>query len=110
MHEPSKSDTWAVLRAGLHGADPVRGPRGETVTGYIVDLRCPKCGKVHRASNHFQLDDGPTEPGSLADLYGAGDLPSALVSLLHDLVWCPVTQRRVNQKDRARVYLMPKQR
>ena len=77
---------------------------------YIVDLRCPKCGKVHRVSSQYQVANGPTKPGSLADLYGAGDLPSALVRLLDDLVWCPVTQQWVNQKDRARVYLTPKQR
>jgi hypothetical protein len=74
---------------------------------YIVDLRCPKCGKTHRVTNGLQLDGGPTEPGSLTDLYSAGDLPQALVSKLADLVWCPVAEQWVKQKDRRRVYLTP---
>jgi hypothetical protein len=77
------------------------------MTSYIVDLRCPICGKAHRVSNGFRLDDGPTEPGSLADLYGGAELPQALANLLHDLVWCEVTERWVNQKDWRRVYLTP---
>ena len=77
------------------------------MTSYIVDLRCPRCGKVHRVANHFHLDGGPTQPGSLADLYGDAELPHALADLLDDLVWCEVTQKWVNQKDRRRVFLTP---
>jgi hypothetical protein len=83
---------------------------GEVMRPYIIDIRCPKCGRVHRVSSYYNLDDGPIEPGDLADLFGDGELPARLVSLLDDLVWCPVTQKWVNQKDRTRVYLMPKQR
>lgn len=75
---------------------------------YIVDMRCPKCGKVHRVASHFLLDGGPTEPGSLSDLYADGELPPALVSLLDDLVWCPTVEKWVNQKDRRHMFLTPR--
>lgn len=75
---------------------------------YIVDMRCPKCGRVHRVASYFQLDSGPAEPDSLADLYGSGELPPTLASLLNVLVWCPTVEKWANQKDRWRVFLMPR--
>jgi hypothetical protein len=75
---------------------------------YIVDMRCPKCGRVHRVASYFQLDSGPTEPGSLVDLYGDGELPPTLASLLNDLVWCPTVEKWMRQNDRRRVFLMPR--
>jgi hypothetical protein len=76
---------------------------------YIVDIRCPKCGKVHRVSNQHQIPDGPGRPGSLADLYGAGPLPPMLATMLEDLVWCEVTEQWVNQTGRTKVFLTPRQ-
>jgi hypothetical protein len=75
---------------------------------YIVDIRCPKCGKVHRASSQRRIPDGPDQPGSIADLYGTGKLPPMLASMLNDLVWCEVTEQWVNQTERTRVYLTPR--
>ena len=54
------------------------------MTSYLLDICCPKCGKVHRVANHFHLDGGPTQPGGLADLYDGGELPQALANLLDD--------------------------
>ena len=75
---------------------------------YLVDLRCPYCGKTHRVTSGLQLDGGPTEPGSLADLYPGGELPQALARLLDNLVWCPKVEQWVNQHDRGRFYLTPR--
>ena len=77
------------------------------MTSYLVDLRCPRCGKTHRASSSLRLDDGPTEPGSLADLYAAESLPAAVVHLIDRQVWCKMAQRWVTQQDRRRVYMTP---
>jgi hypothetical protein len=63
------------------------------VTSYIVDILCPECGKIHPVSGDFRLVDGPTDAGSLAELYDGRELPARLVSLLNDLVWCEVIQQ-----------------
>jgi hypothetical protein len=77
------------------------------VRWYIVDLRCPKCDKVHRVSTRYWVHDGPTKAGSLADLYPDGNLPRDLVLLLAKLVWCPTVEQWVNQTDHAQVFLRP---
>ncbi len=77
------------------------------MTNYLVDIRCPRCGKIHRVSSSFRLDDGPTEPGSLTDLYAEGNLPARVVTILAGQVWCKMSQRWVKQQDRRRVYLTP---
>lgn len=79
-----------------------------TQHSYIVDMRCPRCGKMHRVASHLLLDGGPTEPGSLVDLYGAGELPPVLANRLDDWVWCPTVEKWTNQKDWRRVFLMPR--
>jgi hypothetical protein len=73
---------------------------------YVVDLRC-ECGETHWVSNGFQLTPGPTEAGTVAELYPSGNLPAALASLLRDLVWCDQTGEYVELADPARVVLTP---
>ena len=73
---------------------------------YAVDLRC-ECGQTHGVINRFQLTPGTTEAGTVAELYPAGNLPAALVSLLHDLVWCDQAGEYVELADPARVVLTP---
>ena len=75
---------------------------------YLVDMNCPECGERHLLSIGLSLDHGPTESGSAAELYGDGELPTALVSLLDDPVWCPAAWEWVTQKDRQRVFLVPR--
>jgi hypothetical protein len=75
--------------------------------GYVVDYVCPRCGRAHRVSNDYRLLGGPTEAGNLDDLYPGGDLPSELVTLLGDLVWCDATAEWVDLDDPARVFLQP---
>jgi hypothetical protein len=77
------------------------------MTSYLMDLRCPKCGQVHRVSNDLRLDHGPTEPGTLSDLYGSAELPRTLANLLHDLVWCDQSAAYIQDHDPARIYLFP---
>ena len=77
------------------------------MTTYIVDIQCPESSQQHRVTSGLILHSGPTQPGSLAELYGDGELPLALASLLNDLVECPVTQHWVQQTDRHHVFLDP---
>ena len=77
------------------------------VTSYIVDILCPECGQRHPVSGDFRLVDGPTEAGSLAELYEGRALPARLVGLLQDLVWCDETGEWVSQQDLRRVFLRP---
>jgi hypothetical protein len=79
------------------------------MTSYIVDLRWTNCGQVHRVSNDLRLDHGPTQPGSLADLYAGADLPRTLANLLNDLVWCDQAAAYIQDHDPARVHLTPSQ-
>jgi hypothetical protein len=74
---------------------------------YIVDLRC-RCGQVHRVIKGLVLHGGPTEAGTVAELYGDGELPEALESLLNDLVRCTETGEWVELADRRRVHLRPR--
>ena len=66
----------------------MRGLQDQTVPSYTIDILCPECGKRHPVSGNFQLVDGPTEAGSLADLYNGRALPARLVGLLRDRVRC----------------------
>lgn len=77
------------------------------MSSYIVHLRCPNCGQIHRVSNDLRLDHGPTRPGTLADLYAGADLPRTLANLLGDLVWCDQSAAYIQDHDPARVYLTP---
>jgi hypothetical protein len=38
--------------------------------------------------NELYLEDGPTEPGTTAELWPNGDYPPALAEDLRALVWC----------------------
>jgi hypothetical protein len=49
---------------------------------YVVDMQCPQCGELHRVTNEFFLDGGPTEAGTVAELYAGRELPPPLVSKL----------------------------
>jgi hypothetical protein len=71
-------------------------------------MQCPTCGKLHLVTRGLQLEHGPTEAGSVADLYGEGTLPSALAHLLKDKVWCDTAGGWVRQQDRTRVFLTPR--
>ena len=55
----------------------------------------------------IRVDHGPTQPGTLADLYASADLPRTLANLLGDLVWCDQSAAYVQDHDPARVYLTP---
>jgi hypothetical protein len=72
-----------------------------------VEILCSACGRQHRVTGGLILHGSPTQPGTLAELYGDGELPLALASLLNDLVECPVTQQWVQQTDRHHVFLDP---
>jgi hypothetical protein len=74
---------------------------------YIVDIQCPKCNEVHRVSKRYRVPNGPTQPGTLADLYPDGKLPPELVLLLAKQVWCPIVRQHVNQTDHDQVFLTP---
>ena len=73
---------------------------------YAVDLRC-ECGETHRVSNRLQLTPGPTEAGTMAELYPAGDLPPGLARLLGDLLWCDRAGEYIEIADPARLVLTP---
>ena len=75
---------------------------------YIVEYLCDKCGEPHRVANDFRLVGGPTEGGSLDELYPDGNLPPPLVQLLGDLAWCPSVAEWVDLDDPARVSLLPR--
>jgi hypothetical protein len=74
---------------------------------YIVDLRCPECGQVHRVLNEHQIPDGPTRPGSLAELHPDGKLPRPVALIFENKVWCPAVKKYVEQPDHAQVFLAP---
>ncbi len=54
---PEIRDTWARLRTGLIGADPVAGPPRIFVTRHIGERRCRNVGKVERffAARGFEI-------------------------------------------------------
>ena len=75
---------------------------------YIVELSCPRCGKVHPVWSEFQIPDGPTEAGTVAELYVGQELPEMLVRLMNDKPWCEEVQEYVPMDDPARVHLRAK--
>jgi hypothetical protein len=77
------------------------------VYSYIVDMRCPKCGELHQVTSGLQLEHGPREAGTLAELYGESELPEALAHLLKDIVWCETNGGWVRQEERTGVFLTP---
>ena len=74
---------------------------------YRVDVAC-KCGRVHRVANWLQIPDGPTQVGSLEDLYPSGDLPAVLIRLLGGLIWCDAAGDYVPIGEAGRVELRPR--
>ena len=76
---------------------------------YRLDLRCPKCERVHVIHNLAQVPGGPAEAGTVAELYPDGRLPSELTWLLRTSVLCEWTGEYVDVdlEDPARVYVAP---
>lgn len=77
--------------------------------GCIVEVACPKCGRNHRMIRNLQLRLSPASAGSVAELYAGEELPSVLVVLLGDKVWCDKVGHYVQQPDPARMFLTPQQ-
>jgi hypothetical protein len=75
--------------------------------GYTVDYVCHECGETHRVANDFRFVGGPSEAGSLDDLYPGGDLPPEVENLLGDMVWCDQASEWVELEDPAGVILRP---
>jgi hypothetical protein len=77
------------------------------MTTHAIDIQCPECGRQHRVTSGLILHSDPTQPGTLAKLYGDGKVPLALAlaSLLNELVECPKTKEWVQQTDRHYVFL-----
>lgn len=73
---------------------------------YGVHVICPLCGKRIWVTSGLHLQNGPTESGSVAELYGQGELPAPLASKMNDLVWCDTDQQYIEQGDRDKVYLL----
>jgi hypothetical protein len=69
---------------------------------YAVDTICPRCGERHLMIGGLMLEGGPTQAGSLAELYGNRQLMPNLARLLIDEVWCDTQGGYVSQPDRAR--------
>ncbi|MGD1994948.1 MAG: hypothetical protein PVI59_17270, partial [Anaerolineae bacterium] len=55
----------------------------------------------------YRIVAGPTEAGTLDDLYPGGDLPPELVALLGDLVWCDSRADWQDMDDPTLVHLTP---
>jgi hypothetical protein len=96
----------ANLAARCAWGSGLPGAWGEAVSSYVVDLRC-ECGKVHRVSNDFRLQNGPNHAGTVAELYRTDELPPSLARLLRDLVWCDQAGEYIEMGDPARVILSP---
>jgi len=88
-------------------AHPRIRAEAKVMSWYIVDLAC-KCGRVHRVVNWLQIPDGPTQAGSLAELYPAGDLPQVLIRLLGDLIWCDAAGDYIPIEEPGRLELRPR--
>jgi hypothetical protein len=76
--------------------------------GYLVEYDCHLCGGTHLVINELLIPGGPTEAGSLDELYPDGELPASVVRLLGDLVWCDQAADYIELEDPARVYLTPR--
>ena len=76
---------------------------------YAVDIICLKCGERHLVTSGLMLEGGPTKAGSLAKLYGNQPLVPNVAPFLRDKVWCETEGGWVNQPDREKVFLTPRQ-
>jgi hypothetical protein len=57
-----------------------------TVTWHTIELRCPRCERVHGVASQAQTATGPIEVGAVAKLYLSGQLPPALAWLLNTAI------------------------
>ena len=73
---------------------------------YRVEVTC-RCGEKGQLGLAWQIRDGPTEAGTVAELYPDGDLPQVLREMLHDLLWCKEAQEYLEIGDPGRVRLTP---
>ena len=94
-----------MRRGGLPGA---RGEAAVTVRRYRAEWLCPHCGREHRLANELLIHaGGPTQAGTVAELYPKGDLPPAVVELVRCLAWCNKAGEYLEVGDPARVVLIP---
>jgi hypothetical protein len=78
------------------------------IRSYIVRVWCPHCGRVHRLSADFRLNDGPGRAGSVAELYDGRELPPKLQHLFDKKMRCTYSDEWVSLADRDRVFLLPR--
>ena len=75
---------------------------------YYIEIDCPTCGARHLvASRYYLLSAGPTEAGSLAELYTGRELPPELARLMKDAIWCAEAGGYLEQSDPARWHIWP---
>lgn len=74
---------------------------------YRVFYTCPQCGRVHTVTNQRRIDGGPTEAGTVAELYPAGELPADLAELMRDWLICDGGGEAYRIDDPARMRLEP---
>jgi hypothetical protein len=79
-----------------------------TPAGYSVQYDCHVCGETHLVIDELLIPGGPSEAGSLDELYPDGELPADVVRLLGELVWCDQAGDPIELEDPARVYLTPR--
>ena len=79
-----------------------------THSGYVVHYHCHLCGGTHLVNKELLIPGGPTETGSLDELYPDAELPASVARLLGDLVWCDQAADYIELEDPARVYLTPR--
>jgi hypothetical protein len=79
-----------------------------TPRGYLVEYDCHLCSQTHLVIKELLVPGGPTETGSLDELYPDGELPSDVVRLLGELVWCDQAGEPIELEDPTRVYLTPR--
>lgn len=60
---------------------------------YSAIYACPHCGGIHQVAGGgpglgMQIDRGPDQPATAAELWPAGDYPWAVAEKLKALRWC----------------------
>jgi hypothetical protein len=74
---------------------------------YTVYVSCEDCADLHPLGICVEIDDGPTNKQSIAEIYRGNPVPAEIRNSVDNYTRCPQTGRVFVQKDNDRIFLIP---